>query len=56
VNSPVIAAEMVVRGHVSEPDGFHVYDAATPPNVGPAEWNQLMIDVDKDLQATSALW
>lgn len=56
VNSAVMAAEMVVRGHVSEPDGFRAYDAATPPQVGRPEWNHLMIDIDKDLQATSALW
>jgi hypothetical protein len=51
VNSAVIAAELVVRGHLSEADGFRVYDAATPSHVGAAEWNQLMIDVDTDLQA-----
>lgn len=56
VNSAVIAAEMVARGKLSEPDGFGVYDAATPPAVGYAEWNQLMIDVDADLQAMPALW
>jgi hypothetical protein len=56
VNSAVIAAEMVVRDQLSEPDGFGIYDAATPPAVGTAEWNKLMVDVDADLQATSALW
>jgi predicted nucleic acid-binding protein len=56
VNSAVIAAEMVVRGQLGEPDGFQVYDVATPPQVGTAEWKQLMIDVDGDLQAAPAAW
>jgi hypothetical protein len=56
VNSAVIAAEMVVRGQLSEADGFQVYDVATPPHVGAAEWNQLMIDVEGDLQAAPAVW
>jgi hypothetical protein len=56
VNTAVIAAEMVVRSQLSEADGFCVYDAATPSHVGAAEWNQLMIDVDTDLQAVSGLW
>jgi len=56
VNSAVIAAEMVVRGQLSESDGFQVYDAATPSHVGAAEWNQLMIDVDADLQTAPGVW
>lgn len=56
VNSAVIAAEMVVRGQLSDSDGFQVYDAATPPHVGAAEWNQLMIDVDADLQSAPGVW
>jgi predicted nucleic acid-binding protein len=56
VNSAVIAAEMVVRGELDESDGFHVYDAATPSHVGAAEWNQLMIDIDADLQAAPSAW
>jgi hypothetical protein len=47
---------MVARSQLSEEDGFRVYDAATPSHVGAAEWNQLMIDVDTDLQAASGLW
>lgn len=56
VNSAVIAAEMVVRGQMSEPDGFAVYDVATPPSVGSSEWNQLMLDIDADLLATAPIW
>ena len=56
VNSAVIAAEMVVRGQLSEADGFQIYDVATPPHVGAAEWNQLMIDVDADLQGAPGVW
>jgi hypothetical protein len=56
VNSAVIAAEMVVRSQLSDADGFQVYDVATPPHVGAAEWNQLMIDVDGDLQAAPGVW
>jgi predicted nucleic acid-binding protein len=56
VNSAVIAAEMVVRGQLSEADGFRVYDVATPPHVGAAEWNQLKIDVDGELQAAPGVW
>jgi hypothetical protein len=56
VSSAVIAAEMVVRGELKETDGYSVYDAATPPDIGAIEWNNLLLDVDADLQATAALW
>jgi hypothetical protein len=56
VSSAVMAAEMVVRGRFNEPEGFDVYDASTPPRVGAAEWNKLMIDIDADLQSTPPLW
>jgi hypothetical protein len=56
VSSAVIAAEMVVRGQLSDADGFQIYDVATPPHVGASEWNQLRIDVDGDLQAAPGVW
>jgi hypothetical protein len=38
LSTAMLAAEMVAAGHLGESDGFAVYDAATPPNVGQPEW------------------
>jgi hypothetical protein len=38
LSSAMLAAEMVAVGAIGEPEGFTVYDAATPAHVGRREW------------------
>jgi hypothetical protein len=38
LSTAMLAAEMVACNAIGEPEGFSVYDAATPDHVGQAEW------------------
>jgi len=38
LSTAMLAAEMVAVGAITEPEGYGVYDAATPPHVGKSEW------------------
>ncbi len=38
LSTAMLAAEMVAVSHIGESEAFAVYDAATPPHVGEAEW------------------
>jgi hypothetical protein len=39
----MLAAEMVAVGYIQEPEGFAVYDAATPDGMGEPEWQMLLV-------------
>ncbi|MEZ5121169.1 MAG: hypothetical protein R2736_06285 [Solirubrobacterales bacterium] len=39
MSTAMLASEMVATGAISEPEGYCVFDLATPPGIGKADWN-----------------
>lgn len=42
MSTAMLAAEMVAVGFITEPEGYGVYDAATPDHVGKPEWHDAL--------------
>jgi hypothetical protein len=55
LSTAMLAAETVAVGAIGKPEGFAVYDAATPPPVGNAEWTDALARAGAAVPAVPAV-